>query len=136
MKQPCDLVAVLVDGGDDDVRRCLVIQLDDVLAQIGFQRLDAAFFQEMIEVHFLRHHRLALDDAGGVVALDNPQANLVGFRWSLRPMHLNPVLSAFPLQLFQQVRQLAQGPPPDGVAARAQLLERLRVGKQGPAPQP
>ncbi len=136
VKQLGDLIAVFVDGGNDDVRGRFVFQLDDVFAEIGFQRLDAAFVQEMVEVHFLRHHRLALDDAGGVVALDDLQEDRVSVRRSFGPMHLNPVFGAFLFQPLQQFRQLAQRSLADGVAARAQLLEKFRIGKQRAAAQP
>jgi len=55
-----DLILVLVDGGHDDVARRFAIQLDDVLAQIGLQGLDAMPLEEVIEVHLLRDHALAL----------------------------------------------------------------------------
>ena len=70
------------------------------------------------------------------MALNDLQTNLVGFGWCFGPMHLNAVFGAVPFQLLQQLRQFAQRALTDGVAARSQLLEGVKVGKQIPAPLP
>ena len=67
-------------GGRDDVGRHLVAQLDDVFAEVGFDRRDAVAFKVVVEADFLRHHRLALGDgpraeASAEVENDVPRAS-------------------------------------------------------------
>ncbi len=50
----------------DDVRRQFVAKLDDVLAEIGLDRGDGVFRQEIVEADFLGHHRFALGHGLGV----------------------------------------------------------------------
>jgi hypothetical protein len=63
-----DFAAVLVDDRLDDVGRDVVVELDDELAEVGFEALDAVFDQEWIEVDFLGGHRLRLGEPGDAVA--------------------------------------------------------------------
>ena len=38
-------------------------ELDNVLAKVGLNRLDACFFQTFVQAHFLRDHGLALNNS-------------------------------------------------------------------------
>ena len=70
-----------MDGRGDDVRRRLVGQLDDVLAEVGLDDLDAGGFEGAVEVHLLGGHRLRLDDeahAFGPGDADDRPADLFG----------------------------------------------------------
>ena len=44
----------------DDVRGRFVAKLDDVFAEIGFDRRDAVGFEIIVDADFLADHRLAL----------------------------------------------------------------------------
>ena len=57
-----DLFARHVDDRRDDVRRAVVRQLHDVLAEVGLDHLEAGVLERLVEVRFLRGHRLALRD--------------------------------------------------------------------------
>ncbi len=60
-KEIGDLATCLVNGRSDDVRGFFMSQLDDVLAQIGFNRPDARGFERVIQFNLFSRHRLALD---------------------------------------------------------------------------
>ena len=47
-----NLVLVFMNRRHNDVRRRFVVQLNDKLAQIGFQGLDAVALQKFIQVNF------------------------------------------------------------------------------------
>src|SRR5437762_525980 len=57
-----DLVLGKVDGRRDDVARRLAADLDQVLAEVGLDHLEAIAFECGIEADLLRDHRLALGD--------------------------------------------------------------------------
>ena len=73
-----DFAAVLVDDRLDDVGRDVVVELDDELAEVGLEALDAVFDEERIEVDFLGGHRLGLGQAGDAVALEDGEDGLAG----------------------------------------------------------
>jgi hypothetical protein len=118
-----DLVLVLVDGRHDDVARRFAVELDDVLAQIGFQGLDAALFQEGIEMHLLRDHALALDQGPGALGLEDAQDELIGLLAGLGPLDLDAVPGGLGLELLQEIRQVQQAARPDGRAEVPQILQ-------------
>ena len=68
LEGPGDFAAVLVDDRLDDVRGLVAVELDDELAEVGLQALDAVFDQERIEVDFLGRHRLGLGELRDAVA--------------------------------------------------------------------
>ncbi len=73
----------------DDVRGRLAAQLDDVFAQIGLDRRDAVFLEEIVDADLLADHRLALGHGLGLEPLadfEHRGARLLGRR---RPMHLS-----------------------------------------------
>ncbi len=61
-KQFGHVVPGLVDRRSDDVARRLPRQLDDELAQVGLDHLDARRLQRRVQVDLLAGHRLALGD--------------------------------------------------------------------------
>jgi hypothetical protein len=72
----------------DDVRRRFAGQLDNVLAEIGLDRLDAGSGQRFIELRLFREHRLRLGRLGHAMAarhVDHQIANLLAIT---RPQHL------------------------------------------------
>ena len=62
MRRDRDLLPGLVDGGGDDVARGLVGELDDVLAEVRLDDLEARLLERLVEGDLLPHHGLALGD--------------------------------------------------------------------------
>ena len=53
-----DVVPVLVDDRRDDVRRMVLVDLDDELAEVRLEDVDAGAGERGVEVDLLAHHRL------------------------------------------------------------------------------
>ena len=58
-----DILRQKMDRRREDVRRRLAAQLNDIFAEVGFDRIDPCFLQRMVEADFLGDHRLAFGDA-------------------------------------------------------------------------
>ena len=82
----CSLVQM--EGRRDDVARRLVAELDDVFAEIGFDRHDAVGFEKGIELDLLRHHGFALGDGLRAGLAQDGEDGLARFFGVARPMHL------------------------------------------------
>jgi hypothetical protein len=67
-----------VDHRRDDVARRIVVELEDELAEVGLQRLDADVLQIMQQVRLLRHHALGLDAGPAAFLLRDAEADGVG----------------------------------------------------------
>jgi hypothetical protein len=52
----------------------VVVELDDELAEVGLQALDAVIYQERIEVDFLGGHRLRLGEPRDAVAAEDGES--------------------------------------------------------------
>ena len=76
-----------MDGGHHNVTRCLPLQLDDALAEIGFYDFDAVLLQVGIHPALLGEHRLRLDEFLYVMVLQYAIYNLVEFMSVLSPMY-------------------------------------------------
>ena len=63
-----DLFLRLVDDRRDDVRRHVLVELDDVLAEVGLHHPHVRGLERVVQLDLLGHHRLALDDAPDAVA--------------------------------------------------------------------
>ncbi len=59
-KRRADVFDALVEDGREEVRRPIVIELDDVLPQIGLPDVHLPLLQSGVEMNFLRSHRLRL----------------------------------------------------------------------------
>ena len=57
-----DLLAILMQRGNDDVRGQVVAKLDDELGEVGLVGVDAGGFERVVEADLLGGHRLDLDD--------------------------------------------------------------------------
>ena len=57
-----DLLGRKVNRRRDDVRRPMPGKLNDVFAEVGFDRFDAGRFERVIEMNLLAGHRLRFDD--------------------------------------------------------------------------
>ena len=122
-----DVLAGQVNDRGNDVRRPIVRQLHDVLAEIGFNHLHTGAFEGGVEMGLFRDHRLALHrhsrarrrgDAG------NDPVRLVG---GLRPVDLGAVggeLRFEALEVLGEVRQRAETCGARRVAHGIGMLQR------------
>src|SRR5262249_10668328 len=69
-EQVPDLDAVLVDRGDEDVRRLLAGQLADQLREIGLDDVDSGVCEAVVEADLVGRKRLDLDDLANAGRLD------------------------------------------------------------------
>ena len=72
----------------DDVRRRLAAQLDDVFAEVGFDRPHARGLDGGVEADFLGHHRLALGDHARAARLADVDDHRAGLRGIAGEMHV------------------------------------------------
>ena len=116
------IVARLVQRRRHDVIRLLVRQLQDVLAQIGFDRFQSVMFEPLVEVHFLRGHRLRFDDQARAALLGDRQDEIGNFRGVLAVNYLAAAEFEVALELLEIMVQILDGVLLDGVGLGAQLL--------------
>ena len=118
-----DLLLHQVDRRRDDVARRLVAQLDDVFAEIGFDRGDAVRFEMLVEGDLLGDHRFALgDDLGirGAADIEDRGARLLGIA---RPMHMAARGGDVSLVKLEVEIEICQHMVLDRAALFAQFLE-------------
>ena len=122
------ILAVEVEGGGDDVRRVLLAELEDVLAEVGLDRRDAVRFQVGVDPDLLGDHRLALGDgAGAGLAADaqDHRARVLGGRAPMDraagALHRRGVA-------LQVVVEVGEGVVLDVAADLAQPLELRQAG--------
>ena len=77
-----------VHRGRDDVRGHLAAELDDVLAEVGLDRRDAARLEMGVQPDLLGDHRLALGDGAGAGRAADRQDDLPRLFRSAGEMHL------------------------------------------------
>ena len=113
--------------------RGLVAQLDDIFAEIGFNRCDAGFGQGGIERDLLRDHRLAFGHnfcAGFVADVENDLPRLL---CGARPMHMPAGLDDFLLVAFEVKIEMGKGVVFDVAGTVAQGFEFGQFGcNRGP----
>ena len=127
VQQRRDLLAGLVDGGRDDVRRRFLGELDDVFAEVGFQHLVPQFFQVRVEMNLLGGHRLALDDDLGLGLLGNAGDDVARLGGVVRPMHTG----AEPVEVVGELLQIGVKPGNRPLLDGARLgTQRLRVAER------
>src|SRR5260370_30938754 len=102
----------------------LVTQLDDVLAEIGFDRGDAVLFEILVEPDLLGDHRLALGDDLGVDRAADLQYRGASFVRRSRPM--DPAARGEDIRFVELEREveLLKGVTCNPLADMAQRLER------------
>ncbi len=127
------VLPVEVERRRNDMRRQLVAELDDVLAEIGLHRGDAVAFEMVVDREFLADHRLALGHrsrVGGAADRQHGIARLIGGR---APVHL----AAGPLDVggpcFQVEVEICQRVVLDVARDVAELFELWQVGDGGGA---
>ena len=77
-KEVANLVAGDVDRRHDHMRRALMAELDDPLAEIGLGHLEPLVFQGVVEQGLLGGHRLRFDDFFRAGLLSDPGDDIVG----------------------------------------------------------
>ncbi len=105
VENAADVLARQVQRGRRQVRWDLVEELDDILAQVGFERLDPLVDQELVEVDLLRGQALGLDHRADVVPARDPEHDGARLGRVAGPVDLHPVVMAFrlePDQVFVQ----------------------------------
>lgn len=117
----------------DDVAGVIPGQLHDVLAQVGFQHLQAGPFQHFVDLDLFAQHRLALHHPAHVVLPGDVHDDFARLLGIARPMHLAVVGLGVPLEGQQMLVQVG-----DGVGAQAAgvVAQGLAVGQGGKRPPP
>ena len=108
------LLALDVDGGHDDVARFQVHELEDALAQVAFDYIDALCHEVRVHLTFLGKHGLALDEVLGGVATEQLEDDAVVLLGVLRPMDDGTVGDGVALELLEQGIQMTIGIELDG----------------------
>jgi hypothetical protein len=134
-----DLGPVTVDGGDQDVRRAIMPELDDQLGQVGLERLDPLRGERLVQPDLVGDHGLDLHGLGRAGRPDEPGDELVGLGGVPRPVHGAAAGADLGLQLLQVPVQPGHGPLLDGLPGVPQLLpvgdlghDRRALGADGP----
>jgi hypothetical protein len=92
------------------------------MAPVRLEEFDPVVGQEMVEVHLLGDHRLALDPARGPVVPEDPEDDLVSRVGGFGPVDCDAVFGALLFEAFEELGQLQEGPPPHGVSPGAERL--------------
>ncbi len=103
------------------------VELQNIFAQISLQGLDTVLRQKAVQVHLLRHHRFALNHAGGTVGAHNFQHLQVGQIGGLGPVNVNTVFNTFLFELLQKFRKLRHSPLSNSTSHVSQDLQLIRV---------
>ena len=125
------LVLRQVNGGRDDVARRLAADLDQVFAEIGFDRFDAALFQAMIEPDLLRDHRFALGDDAGSRLPANLQDDVARIGGGRGVIHTRAGSGGLALEGLEIEIEMRQRVVLDLAPALAQRLELRQRGTRG-----
>ena len=123
-----DLVARQVHGRADDVARRLVADLDEVLAQVRLDDLEAGFLQMGVERDLLGDHRLALGDGAGIGLAADALDEVAGFGGGRCPMHDAAGLRHLALELLQVEIEVGERVILDVLGGVAQRLELGQLG--------
>ena len=113
-EQLAHVVVAQMDGGHHDVRGCLTLQLDDALAQVGFDHLNAFLLEVGVHAALLSEHRLRLHHLLHVVVLQNTVDDFVELLGILRPVYLDTVLFGIGGKLVEIFVEMGDGVALDG----------------------
>ena len=84
LEQLRDVVPALVDDRRDDVRRMVLVDLDDELAEVRLDDVDAGSLERSVELDLLAHHRLRFHGRR------TPCSARCRRRWRPRPRRCRP----------------------------------------------
>ena len=81
----------MVDHWGNDMAGRLIVELDDILAQVALNCSDSRFGQGMIEMNLFSDHRFSLDHLFDIGAPGQVEDDLVGLFAAARPVDLRPI---------------------------------------------
>ena len=122
-EQLCHLRPVQVHGRRDDVRGVLARQLQDPLAQVGLDHLEARALERLVQLDLLGGHRLALGHHLHAPRLGKTGDVPAGLGTICRAHHGAAGLAHLGLHLAEQGRQVADVLPADVPRALAHVVE-------------
>ncbi|CSI37789.1 Uncharacterised protein [Shigella sonnei] len=64
-------MAIFMNCRDHNMRWRILIQLENIFTQIGFNHLNASILQHMIDTNLFGHHRFRFHHLPGIFALGN-----------------------------------------------------------------
>ena len=117
------LVARQVHGRCDDVGGPLIAQLDDVFAEVGFDRRDAIVGEMLVQVDLFRDHRLALGDHLRIGLAADFQHGGTGILGRFRPVYVAARLLHLGLVCFEVDVEVVEHVVLDVAGLVAQLIE-------------
>ena len=124
-----------MQGRRHQVRRRFLGQLDDVLAQVGLEHVNALLFQNVVQAQLLGDHRLALGDRSDALLAGNLGHDGVGLRRVPREMHLPAGGPHVALQHRQVVVKVGDGVLLDAASLLPPVLPHIlgHFGNRFPA---
>ena len=130
-----DVLRGKVDRRRDDVRRRFAAQLDDVFAEVGFDRFDLRRLESVVEADLFGDHRLALGDALRAHRLAEADDDLARFLGVLGVVHFAAALAHLALVGLEIEVEMGERMVLDRAGAVPQRVELGKPGDRGrPAP--
>ena len=129
-----DVLRREMDRRRDDVGGRFAAQLNDVLAEVGFDRLDARRLERVVEADLLGDHRLALGDAFRAHRLAEVDDDLARFLGVLRVVDFAAARADLLLVGFEIKVEVGERVILDRLGAVAQRLELGQPGGRGRPP--
>ena len=129
LEELAHVVVAQVDGGHDNVAGLLPLQLDDALAEVGLDDLDAACLEVGVHLALLGEHRLRLHHLPNAVLLENLIDDFIELPGILRPVDDAAVLLGIGGKLIEILVEMGDGVALDLRGFLAQLfplVESLR----------
>ena len=106
-KQFSDFLPFYVYGGEDDVARPDMHQLDNPFPEVAFHCLDSVFFEERVESAFFGQHGFAFYEKPGLMFLKYFEDCFPVFLSIRGPMYHRSVCCGVFLEFRQQFGQMA-----------------------------
>ena len=123
-----------MDRGRNDVGWGLAAQLDDVFAEVGFDRFDPRRLEGVVEADLLGDHRLALGDALRAHRLAEVDDDLARFLGVLRVVDLAAALAHLALVGLEIEVEMGERVILDRAGAVPQRVEFGKPGDRGRPP--
>ena len=127
LEQIAYVLSSFVNDGGKNVARGLVRELDDVLAKVCFDDLDAVCLEGFVETDLFGQHRLGLDHAADPVVAGDVAHDVVGLGRVASPMDLASIGDQVRLEFLQHVGEMCDGE----LSNRAHLVAEGRVVNSG-----
>ena len=108
VQHAADLIAIFMNRRDHDVRRRILIQLQDIFPEIGFDHLDSGILQHMVDADLFGHHRLGLHHLLRIFTLRNLQNVASGIFFGFGEIDVPAVFRHFLGELIQVSVEVAQ----------------------------